>query len=327
MSKLWRELVWVYVLCLCVSCAGSQAKTVRPAAPKPPTQPASWVPADATTVGRIGLDALRGTALWPLWIELGGEQRLSSWVALDKVKRVTFGGTGQTRDELSYVAALEGDFARDELQQLAQRDHVNAEQHGILQVYRRPDGYWTQISDKLIVTCTVDRIEALAARATAGDGIPFQRTPLYTSLAERVAHDQAHVSLLAEDPEGKGRARLEQRISRYGLGAFAREAQRLGVSLEIGADYRLTAVAETADEARGQLVQQELKQTLESISNNLFVRMLGISPILAQVRVSQSGNYVFVRGNVAEVDVNTAISRVHSALSLADGAGPLSGEP
>ena len=44
---------------------------------------------------------------------------------------------------------------------------------------------------------------------------------------------------------------------------------------------------------------------------------------MSKVRVSNDTNYVFVRGTVAEVDFNNVLQRVHSALSLANGAGSL----
>jgi hypothetical protein len=297
MHKRWCELWAVMALvCLFAACAGRQTKLEAPASPKPPEEAWAWVPQGATTIGRVGLAELRKTKLWPLWDELQGEQKLASWVALDKIERVTFGGTGQSQDELSYVAALEGEFAIEELPMLAERDHVQVEKRGLLSVYQRPEGFWTQINDKLIVVCTADRIDELVARASAGPGVPVRASALYQSLAERVEIGSAHLALLAEDPEGKARARVEGQLSRFGMSGLARDANRVGVSLEIGADYRLIGVAETPDDERAQVLQEQLKQSLESISHNLFVRMLGISQLIGQLHVSYDTRYVFLRG-------------------------------
>lgn len=324
MRKRWCEL-WAVMalLCLGAGCGGRQTKVEAPPPPKPPADAWSWVPQSSTTIGRIGLTELRKTKLWPLWTRLQGEQQLASWVALDKIERVTFGGTGQSQNDVSYVAALEGEFAIEELPMLAERDHVAVETRGLLHVYQRPEGFWTQINDKLIVVCTADRIDELVARASAGEGVPVRASALYQSLAERVEIATAQVALLAEDPEGKARARIDQQLSRFGMTGLARDANRVGVSLEIGADYRLIGVAETADDERAQVLQDEVKKSLDSISSNLFVRMLGISALIGQLRVSSDTRYVFLRGNVSEIDFNTVIERVESALSLAAGAGSL----
>lgn len=319
------RLLMIATLCLgWLGCAGSQSKVESSLPTEPPQDAWSWVPADSHVVGRVGLAELRKTELWPLWNELQGEQQLRSWVALDKVSRVTFGGTGQSQEDLSYVAALEGDFAIDELRILAKRDNVKSQRRGLLRVYLRPEGFWTQISDNLILMCTYDRLDALVARARSGAGVPVKESALYKSLAERVAIDSAHVTLLAEDPDGKGRALIDKQLARYGMGAFAREAVRLGVSVEIGSDYRTVAVAETADEERAEALQGEVRKSLETVAGNLFVRMLGISALLDKFRVSNVSNYVYVRGNVSELDFNTVIERVRAALSLAAGAGSLS---
>ncbi|MDB4988438.1 MAG: hypothetical protein JWN04_3616 [Myxococcaceae bacterium] len=320
MRKLWMTLI----LCLVAGCAGSKSKVESASEPaKPPHNPWSWLPETSAMVGRIAVAELKKTQLWPLWHEIEGEQKLASWISIDKVAHVTFGGTGQTREDMSYVAALEGEFAGNELATLSRRDHVVAEKRGLLKVYRRPEGYWAQISPELILVFTADRLEEVVARAALGDGTAIKEGALWKSLAARVSIETAHVALLAEDPEGKGRALLDKQASRYGLGSFARDASRVGLGIEVGAEYRFIAVAETPDEQRSNATAEEVKKTLDSISSNFFVRMLGIGALLSKVRVSNDSQYVFVRGNVPEVDFNEVIQRVHSALSLANGAGSL----
>jgi hypothetical protein len=116
MRKLVLTLLLGAVVLVGAGCAGTKAKpAVVPPPPKPPENPWSWLPETSSVVGRIALDELRKTALWPLWSEIEGEQKLSSWVALPKVTRVTFGGTGQSREDMSYVAVLEGVFDEGEL--------------------------------------------------------------------------------------------------------------------------------------------------------------------------------------------------------------------
>lgn len=323
MRKLVLTLMLGAVVLVGVGCAGTKTSSAVPAPPKPPENPWSWLPEGSTVVGRIAIDELRKTALWPLWSEIEGEQRLASWVDLPKVTRVTFGGTGQSREDMSYVAVLEGPFGETELSVLAQRDQVSAERRGLLTVYKKPEGYWTQITPRLIVMCTPDRIDALVLRASQGDGTLIKEGALYKALGERVKLDTAHVGLLADDASGVGREQLEQRAARFGLGSLMRDATRVGLGIEVGSEYRAVAVAETADEQKANALSGEMKQTLDSVASNFFVRMLGIGSLLAKVRVSNDTRYVFVRGNVPEVDFNEVIQRVHSALSLANGAGSL----
>ncbi|MDB4977234.1 MAG: hypothetical protein JWN48_5575 [Myxococcaceae bacterium] len=329
-----RKLLMTFMTCMTVlgiaatgvGCGGARSKVDSAAdleTPKPPTNPWSWVPETSTTVGRIGVEELRKTQLFPLWRELEGEQKLASWVAVDKIARVTFGGTGQTREDMSYVAALEGEFFDNELAQLAKRDNVTAEERGLLLLYRRPEGYWSQIAPGLIIMCTPDRVDDMVARAGHGDGTAVKEGALWKSLATRVSMETAHVGILAEDPDGTGRAMLDKQASRYGLGSFARDATRLGLGIEVGTEYRFVAVAETPDEQKANATSEEVKKTIDTVANNFFVRMLGIGALISKVRVSNANNYVFVRGTVAEADFNNVIERVHSALSLANGAGSL----
>ena len=328
MRKLLATLMVCGVALMSAGCAGTKTKVESvPAPPEPPKNPWSWLPQDSSVVGRIAIEELRKTELWPLWSEVEGEQKLSSWVALAKLSRVTFGGTGQSRQDMSYVAALEGSFSATELADLAERDHVTAEERGLLKIYKRPEGYWTQISPGLVVMCTPDRIDALVARASQGDGTQIKQSALYKSLAERVQLESAHVGIVAEDPDGKGHALIDRQAARYGVGSLAQEAVRLGIGVEVGSEYRVVAVAETADEQKANALSEEVKKTLDSVAGNFFVRMLGVGALIGKLRVSNDTQYVFVRGNVPEVDFNEVIARVHSALSLANGAGSLGGLP
>src|ERR1700712_4424451 len=179
-----RKLLLSLMLVVVTGCAGGKSKVESAAEPpKPPENPWSWLPETSTTVGRLAVEELRKTELWPLWREIEGEQKLASWVSIDKIERVTFGGTGQTREDMSYVAALEGSFLGNELAQLGRRDGVVAQKRGLLKVYQRPDGYWTQIAEGLILVCTADRIDDLVARASLGDGTAVKETTMWKSLA------------------------------------------------------------------------------------------------------------------------------------------------
>jgi hypothetical protein len=329
----WMRNLLMTLMLLCtlapttLGCASAKSKVRSEEPLKPPTDPWSWLPETSTTIGRVAVDALRGTQLWPLWTELEGEQKLASWVSVNKIARVTFGGTGQTRDEMSYVAALEGPFAEDELAQLAARDHVTAEVRGLLKVYARPEGYWTQLTPRLIVMCTPDRIDDLVARASQGDGTPVKQGALWKSLADRIFLETTQVGLLADDPDGSRRAMIDRQAARFGLGAFAKDANRLGLGIEVGAEYRVVAVAEAPDEERAVSTGEAVKKTIETVGSNFFVRMLGVTALLAKVRISNVDNYVFARAIISEVDFNEVVERVRSALTLANGAGSLGGLP
>ncbi|HEY6876758.1 MAG TPA: hypothetical protein VI299_02020 [Polyangiales bacterium] len=311
---------WTLALSLMflIACTKPAAETPREL-PKPPLDPWAWVPRDSTFVGRASLADLRKTELWPLWAEVEKDQHIDAWVPVDKVTRMTFGGAGQTVDNLSYVAALEGNFTLLELSNLAKLDNTPRERHGMLTFYRRPDALWTQVDEKLILVCTPDRVMQVADRVVAGPGTPVKDMPLYRALADRIALADAHVALMAEDPEGKGRAILDRQAERYGLNQFTADAKRLGFSVEITADYRIVAVAETPDEQRAQVLESATRDKLDSVANNMFVRMLGLGGMVSRMRVSGDQNFVFVRGAVPEVDFNAAVERLHRMLSVAKG--------
>jgi hypothetical protein len=324
-----KRRVLLALLCLVALACNKGAPSVAsaPPPPKPPEDPWSWLPELSTTVGRVQLDALRKTPLWPLWSEVEREQGIVSWVDLNKVERITFGGTGETRENTSYVASLEGKFARDELAQLATRDGVAAEPRGLLTLYRRPEGVWAQVSDTLIVTCTPDRVEGLIVRASAGPGTAVKGAALYRSLAERTRLEQTHLGVIAEDPEGKRKAALERRASRVGLGSIAREAMRMGVGVEVGASYHLVAVAEAADGARAQALEADVREKLDALAGNFLVRLLGVGKLVGSLRPSSDGNYVVVRGDIPEEELQQTLSRLHDAMNLAGAAGLSVGGP
>jgi hypothetical protein len=314
-------LVLTFMLAACGQPAVQNAHEL----PKPPLDPWSWLPADASFVGRVALADLRKTQLWPLWAEVEQEQHIDAWVPLDKVTHVTFGGTGQTVENLSYIAVLQGPFSLLELSTLAKQDRTPRERRGLLTFYRRPDALWTQVDEKLIIVCTPDRVAQVADRAAlAGPGTPVKDAPLYKALAERIALPLSHVAIMAEDPEGKGKAMLDQQAERYGMGSFTADAKRLGLSVEIGAEYRVVAVAETADEERAEALQSATKDKLSTVANNMIVRMLGLGGMVGRLRVSSDQSFVFVRGTVPEVDFNAAVDRLHRMMSVARGPAHVS---
>jgi len=165
---------------------------------------------------------------------------------------------------------------------------------------------------------------------------PVQASPIQAPVAAPQPYPAAPAQPPAPDPVAPLPARVvihypasalqEARNARDALVAAGASAiEIVPVSLEIGADYRLVAVAETADEEHAQVLQDELKKALDAVAGNLFVRMLGVSKLIGQLRVSHETSHVFLRGNVAELDFNTVIERVESALELAAGAGSLGG--
>lgn len=316
-----RRAFALLALLALAGCAARQRGAEATATPKPPENPWSWVPVESTVIGRAKLDALRGTPLWPLWTDLSAREGVSSWVDLQKVATVTFGGTGDKQENTSYIAALEGRFAGDELKALAQRDGIAAEPRGLLTLYRRPDGVWTQINDKLIVTCTADRLDALIARASAGAGTPVKSSPLYAALAERTQLEDSHLGIVAEDPEGTRRAAIERDAKRLGLGAIARDAKRLGLSVETGAAYRLVAVAEAESAARAETLAADVRDKLDALASNFLVRLLGVSALIGKLKTAQDGDFVFVRGTIDEAELSSVLQRVAGARDLAAATG------
>jgi hypothetical protein len=321
----WPLAALALLLSAALGCGAAKPNVAaQPPPPKPPDDPWSWLPEDATTVGTLQLNQLRRSQLWPI---VEREQPIQSWVDLGKVERLTFGGSGQTVEDGSYVAALEGNFAEGELRELAVRDQLAPEQRGLLTLYRRPDSVWTQINAKLIVTCSLDRADALVARAGAGPGTAVKERELYRSLAARVALDSAHLAILADDPEGTRRAALERRAARIGLASVVRDAVRLGVGLEVGAQYRLVAVAEAADGARAQALEADVREKLDALSSNLLVRILGVSKLIGSLHPSSDANYVVLRGDVPEEELNQLLHRLQGAMNLTGSVGPSIGQP
>lgn len=317
-----RAAWWMWLALACaLGCAGAKPKPEAALPPKPPENPWSWLPEQATTIGRAELRDLRNSQLWALWGELERTQHIASWVDLAKVDVITFAGSGQNREDASYVAALEGAFSQAELRALAQRDGVAPETHGLLTVYRRPDSVWTQITPKLIVTSSPDRAEALIARASAGPATAIKEGALYRSLAERVELERVDAALLADDPDGSRRASVERTAARYGLGAIARDSQRLGFGLEVGAEYRLVAVAEAPDGTRAQALEADVRDKLDALSSNFLVRILGLGKAIASLRAASDGNYVIVRGALPEEELAQLIQRTQGALSVTSGLG------
>lgn len=318
-------LALALVPCL-FGCAGRQKGAEAGATPKPPRDPWSWVPDDATLIGRADLDRLRATPLWPLWTDAAGRNGIVSWVDLATVSTVTFGGTGDDPNHASYVAALEGRFREDTLRSLAARDGIAAEQRGLLTTYRRPDGIWTQISDALIVTASADRLEALVSRASGG-GLPVKESALYRALAERIALTDSHLALAADDSSGSRRASIDRDARRLGLGSIARDAKRFGAGLATGGSYRLVAVAEAESAARAEALASDVRSKLDALSSNFLVRMLGIGPLLEGLKTAQDGNFVIVRGDVDEGAVNGLLSQLERAGAREGALSPPDDEP
>ncbi|MET0342556.1 MAG: hypothetical protein ABW252_16240 [Polyangiales bacterium] len=299
-----------------LGCAHKQP--APPPRPTPPTEPLSWVPDESTVVGRVQLDALRDTPLWkPMWSEVTRQQRIASWVDLSKIESITFGGTGKTRKDTAYIAALVGQFDAAELRTLAARDAIAPETRGLLTVYRRPDGDWAQISDRLIVTCTPNRIDALVARASAGPDAKIKESALYRSLADRIALTGAHLAVIAEDREGDQRAEIDRRAASFGLGSIARDASRVGVALTAGGSYRVVGAAEAESATRAEALASSVRNTLDGFASNILVRALGVAGLIGALSTTQDGNYVFVRGALPADELNAVLGRLTGAMELA----------
>ena len=334
-----RTATWLALGCALVLAACSHKPKVEsaPPPPKPPTEPLAWVPDDANVVGRVALEPFRKTEMWAMWSELQRDnQPFMSFIDLALVEEVTLGGKleGQQPDSTaqasseglpsarrpSFVSVIRGRFGADYLAKLAVKHQLTAQQRGLLTVYARPQEQWAQLSPELLLVFSADRADAVVARAGQGDGVALRKTALYQSLAARLAFETADLALIAEDTSGAGRQMLREQGAPSSLGALADDVTRAGISVDVGPEVGVAAVAETPDGAQAQELQQRVTRTLDALARNLIVGILGLRPVISALKTSNEQNFVTVRGNIPQADLTPALRKLSTMLQMASAA-------
>jgi hypothetical protein len=306
--------IWLMSLLLC-ACAGQSKKTEVPAAPMPPREALAWLPEDASVAGQIVLAPFQSTPLWSFWQELQKDPAANlSLLDASKVQRVAFAGSDAGGERASFVAALSGAFAPDEIAAHARAHNIAPEPHGLLTFYRSGQAAFVQVYPELVLICSFDRVDGLAARATQGDAVKLRETPMFRSLAERLKWSEADLVLIGEDPKGELKARAERQAGRYGFAFSAQDIVRVGAALELGANAALLASIETTGEGQAGALKAAIEGALAGLEGNLFVGLLGIRPLVKALGASQDKSYVNVGGSLPADDLNRVLERVVAML-------------
>jgi hypothetical protein len=306
--------IWLVSLLLS-ACAGKTPQPAAPSVPVPPREPLAWLPEDASVIGRVTLAPFQSTPLWGLWQEAQKDpEAQASLVDASKIERVSFAGSDNGGDTASFVAAVSGSFAAGELDAQAKARNIAPEPHGLLTFYRSGKAAFAQVYPELVLVCSFDRVEALAARAGQGEAVKIGATPLFSSLADRLKWNDVDLVLIAEDPRGEVKARAERQAGRYGFAFSAQDIVRAGAALKLGPSASLMLDVETTGEAQAQALKAAVEGALAGLEGNLFVGLLGIRPLIKALGANQDGKYVAVGGTLAAEDLNRVLDRVAAML-------------
>jgi hypothetical protein len=302
--------------CLCLTvlalgCTKAAPKPVVPAAPVPPHEPLAWLPEDVSVIGRVDPPVLRASPLGALWeLILREPAAAGALVDANKITRAVFAGSESPEHQPSFVAALSGDFGAGSIAAAAQLAQIPAEPVGLLTFFRRERVAYAQVYDDLVLVCSLDRLEALGARASQGDAVKVRDTLLFKALSARLRWDQVDFALLAEDPSGQAKAIAERRAERYGFPLPVKELMRAGVGLKLGPTTALAVVAEAPDEAHAAALRSALEGTLENLGGNMLVALVGLRDFVRALHVGQDTNFVQVAGEQPQADFNGALVRL-----------------
>jgi hypothetical protein len=327
-----KQRHWSLVGLLClqlltVACAKPTPQKVEPA--KPPVTALAWLPAESQVVAKVTLAPWRNTPVWSLWEENQSKANaFPTWLDVGLVDELAIGGElganvpAEGEPKGSFVAAVKGRFGEGYLAKLAARDQSPVEKHGAWSFYTMQDLRWLQTAADVIVVCSPDRADFVAARATeGGETVPAADRSLMRSLAERLNVAGADLALMAEDNSGQGKSELEKRGAQLGLSPLARDLVRAGLSIDMGSTVQLSLAAETPDAESAQRLKLNVDETLSMFSRNMFVGLLGLRPLVAALKASQEGSHVTVRGALAEADVSALLSKAASMLEMAAQGG------
>lgn len=310
------RILCCFALLSAIACGGAQRRApAQPAPPVPPSDPWAWLPEDAAFVGLLAVAPFRGTPLWPAW-ERARRERLSlgNLVDPDKLERAMIGGTARGDQTPSFVAALTGVFGPGYLEQQAAQQGVAAEPRGLLTFYRAGELAFAQVYPELIVVCSGDRVQSVAARAAQGPLARVREGALFVSLAARVNIESADLALLAEDREGDKKALAQRRAERYGLSFAAEELVRGALSVDMGPETQLAGVVETTGPNQAEALRATLDGALTSLGGNLFVGLLGLRPLVTALGVQSEGKYVTMRGGVSSAELEATLERLAGML-------------
>lgn len=310
------------------ACGGKQVRVeVPPPPPKPPTAPLAWIPADVNVVGRVVLEPFRSTELWTMWNDTQREKTpFMSFIDSALIDEVVLGGSleGQKPEGIegdpqkqSFVAAIRGRFGEGYLAKLAAEQKLVAKPAGLLTIYTRPNESWAQVYPDLLLAFSADREARVIARASEGDGVPLRSAAMYQALGAKVAFESTDLALLAEDTSGAGRDALRKQGARVGIGPLADDVLRAGISIDMGSDVVVAAVAETADPMQAQALERSVKETLAALGRNLIVGILGLRPVVGALKPAVEQNFVSVRGSIRQTDLEPALRKLTTMLQMA----------
>lgn len=324
--RLSRFACLLSLLLLGIGCAASKpAVQVAPPPPEPPHEPLAWLPEDATLIGRVQPDAFQGSPLYVLW-KMVLDQPAAQGALVDpaKITHAVFAGKEDAEKRPSFVVALRGAFGSGSVEAAAKAAGVAPEPQGLLTFYRRERVAYAQVYEDLVLVCSLDRVEALGARAALGDEVKVQALPLFQSLSQRIGWGSAHFALVAEDPSGDTKARAQRMAERVGYELPIKDLLRAGLGLTSGPNPALVVVGQSADEAQAGVVRGGLERTLDSLGGNMLVALVGLRVFVKSLQTAQDGSFVQVAGSLAADEFNGAMVRLLGLVGIeaADVAAP-----
>jgi hypothetical protein len=157
----------------------------------------------------------------------------------------------------------------------------------------------------------------VSARLRAGPEAKVKQGALFAALGDRLRFSEVDLAVLAEDASGERQAAIARRKDQLGLAPLAKDLVRAGVSIDLGGEVVLAAVAEAPDEQGAQALRASVDDTLRTLSRNLFVGILGLRPIVAALQPASEGPFVVVRGAVPEADARALMTKAASMLEVA----------
>ncbi|MFT3922454.1 MAG: hypothetical protein QM778_07970 [Myxococcales bacterium] len=320
--------LWLFLFS---ACGGAKPAAVAPPPPTPPTDAMAWMPEDSMVLGHALIAPFKGTPFWDLWASMQAKQRrLQFWVDSNLVDELTLSAKNVESAQPSFVAVVKGRFGEGYLEGLGTREQLVAQQRGLLRLYVRPEAVWCQLNAELILAASADRADWLVARASQGPATPIKDAPLYNALAGRLGFETAELAVLVDDPEGKGKQRLEEDSARFGVGipsGMIDEMRRAGVAVDMGPEIALLAVGEAATPEGAQSMRESAEHSLNSLTNNMFVGMFGLRPFVSAIQAENEGNHVKVHAKYLATDLYGLLSKLQSVLGMASGRGASTSSP